>query len=81
MSAHCKLGAPCARHHREAVLAADAAEREYRRSAVEFGVPARDAARMAQGVRAHAYQSALERPLTPCTDGRHCEVGWPPREE
>jgi hypothetical protein len=76
MNTHCRYGAPCERHRTEAEAAADAAEREYRRQAVTYGVPARHEAQMASGVRAAAYQRALERPLTPCSDGRDCEVGW-----
>lgn len=81
MTTHCKYGAPCERHRAEAIAAADAAEQEYRRRAVELGVPMRQEARMASGVRASAYQRALERPLTPCSDGRPCEIGWPPMDD
>lgn len=70
---HCKYSAPCERHLAEAVAAADAAELEYCRIAVAIG----HEALMASGVRASAYQRALERPLTPCSDGRPCEIGWP----
>jgi hypothetical protein len=76
MNTHCRYGAPCERHRTEAEAAADAAEREYRRQAVSMGLPMKHEALMASGVRAGAYQRALERPLTPCSDGRDCEVGW-----
>lgn len=74
----CVMGLLCARHAAEARDAADAAERDY--LAARTHLPARDVARGAYGARTYASQRAVERPLTPCTDGSR-GLGWPDPEE
>lgn len=71
---HCTRRGPCSRHAAEARAAAAAAEAQYR--AERERMPARDVARGAQGSSAYGWQSALERPLTPCDDGLP-GLGWP----
>jgi hypothetical protein len=71
----CTYGHPCSAHRAEALAAASAAEALYRASRIHL--PARDVARGAQGASQAAYDAALVRPTTPCSDGSPCAVGWP----
>lgn len=72
---HCTHTTPCPAHRAEALAAADAAEAAYR--AAREHMPAKAVAQGAQGARAYAYEAALVRPTSPCSDGEACEVGWP----
>lgn len=69
---------PCPWHASIAAEAAEAAAIAYRES--RDHLPARDVARGAGGAATYAWQRALERPLTPCTDGS-AGLGWPSQDE
>lgn len=73
---------PCPAHRAEAQAAAVAAEMAYLEEQ-ERNPPRdpRDVARSVIGVRAAAWESALTRPITPCSNGEASLIGWPARDD
>lgn len=81
---HCMWGehgpVPCSAHAAEAEESARAAGIEACLEADRNGLSNREMAQRNIGASAYAWQAALERPLTPCTDGSP-GLGWPSYDE